>query len=140
MSKQSETIDNETRERHLSFAQCNWPILAIHAYEQFLLQGKGLLLVEDSEFITKEPAIYTRMNMSFIPAEKAVVLLEGKGKEINWLKDYNPQIEIICTFIRSNTTGLSSYKIQGRAGGTQKELHEEFVKHDLKAEAGKQET
>ena len=83
--------DMTTSEGRRDFVGDNWDLLAYFAYEGYLEHGRGVVLIEGDENHLED--------VRYIPLDA----LRGELLEIARLrqrvKDYNPDQEIICTFI-----------------------------------------
>ena len=110
---------SKVRERHISFIQANWEQLAAEAYKGYKDNGRGMLVVDDSDFVKKPRGRMTKFKMTYVAEGSAE--LKGIGgwpgkKEAGWVKDYEPETTLLIGFARTDT-GFSSYRIVGVGDG-----------------------
>ena len=101
---------DRARERHISFIMANWNMLARESYRQFLANGRGLLVVQEADFIGKPRGVLTRIQMAYIAESNPECSLVLGEKELGWLKDYDPATTLLVGVLREDE-GLSSYRL-----------------------------
>lgn len=108
--------DPKVRERHLSFIHANWDQLASAAYHGFKERGRGMIMLDDRDFIDKPRGRFTKFRMAYV-AEGSDELntMEDRWpgkKEAGWVEGYNPSKTVLVCFTRKDG-GVSSYKVDG---------------------------
>ena len=102
------------RERHLAFVEANIEQLAQAGREGYRKHGRGMLLMDDTDFIEKPRGVLTSYRRVYV-AEKTPDF-EQLGcrwpgeKEGRWVSEYEPDSTILIGFARSDG-GISSYRV-----------------------------
>ena len=110
------------RERHMAFIQANRDQLAEAARDGYREYGRGMLLMEDGDFVDKPRGVLTRYRRVYIAegmSEFAGLGSKWMGdREARWVAEYDPETTMWMAFARTGG-GVSSYrvrfKVQGRA-------------------------
>ena len=107
------------RERHLAFIEANSAQLARAARDGYREYGRGMLLMDDGDFVDKPRGILTRYRRVYVAeGTSAFDQLGGKWpglKEARWVAEYDPATTMLIVFTRNNG-GTSSYRV--RNGGS----------------------
>ncbi len=103
------------RERHLAFIQANLLGLSRAALAGYREHGRGMLLMDDGDFVDKPRGVLTRYRRTYVAAgTPAFDLLGGKWpgeKEASWVAGYDPRTTILIGFARTDG-GVSSYRVR----------------------------
>jgi hypothetical protein len=115
----------EARDAHVRFCQANWNTLAKAAYAYFLKEGRGIVLVQESDFMNKPRGVVVKFQIGYLAlsAPNFGKLMEGKDKEAGWCRSYDPARTLLIAFCRTDE-GLSSYRIDGIEDRTPQALHD----------------
>lgn len=107
---------NYVRQKHLDFISANWEMLAFTGYQEYQQKGRGMLFVDEADFINKPRGVLTRIGVTYVAeGSKEFKAIGGKWpgqKEERWVRSYNVDREILVCFARTDL-GVSSYKVQG---------------------------
>lgn len=121
--------EKQVRDMHLSVITENWDILAVEAYRNFLAYGRGLLAIDEADFLDK-PYGLVKFHMAFLAVGTAEFDKVVGPHEMTWFqkgKLYNPEVAMCVTFLRADQ-GVSSYNVQGFGSRTPKALYERSQK------------
>ena len=99
------------RRQHLSFIQANWNLLARVAYENFLKQGAGMLVIEEKDFIFKQEGILTEIGIAYLSRGNELLSKLIQDQERGWMESYNPATTILICFLWA-AGGESGYRIE----------------------------
>jgi hypothetical protein len=101
-------------ERHLAFIEANIEQLATAACEGFRQHGRGMLIMDDADFIKKPRGVLTKYRRVYVaegtPEFDELGAWPGE-KEVGWLKDYDPASTMLVGFARTDG-GVSSYRVR----------------------------
>ena len=107
------------RERHLAFIQANVNQLADAAREGHREHGRGMLLMDDADFLGKPRGVVTRYRRVYVAEDTPEFRMLGRKwpgeKEARWVAEYNPSTTILVAFARIDG-GLSSYRVRIKPG------------------------
>ena len=102
------------RERHGAFIEANITQLAKAAIGGHQQQGRGMLLLDDSDFIDKPRGQLTRYRCAYVAegsdAFKAMGSKWPGDKEAAWVADYDPESTMLLGITRKDG-GVSSYRV-----------------------------
>lgn len=119
-------VSKKVRARHLMFLQANLAMLSAMTYQGFLDHGRGMLMLDDSDFVDKPPGVLTTFRAVYVAAGSAELLAMGGKwpgeKEAGWVETYDPRTTALFGFIRKDV-GSSSYNLTGPVDGTPEVLH-----------------
>ena len=113
----------EARRAHIAFTQANWNTIAKAAYGCYLAQGRGMVLVEESDFMNRPRGTIVRYQLAYMPQSSKDFARVVPDKEAEWVRTYAPERTILVGFIRQDG-GLSSYRMDGLGGGSPRKLYE----------------
>ena len=113
----------EARRAHVAFVQANWSTLAKAAYGYYLAQGRGIVLVDEADFINRPRGTLIKYHMVYIPQSSKDFSRVVPDKEAEWVRTYEPEKTMLVGFLRQDG-GLSSYRMDGLGGGAPKKLYE----------------
>ena len=103
------------RERHLAFIEANIEQLAQAAREGYRRCGRGMLLMDDSDFVDRPRGVLTRYRRVYVAeGTREFERLGGKwpgNKEARWVTDYDPETTMLVAFARTDG-GVSSYRVR----------------------------
>ncbi len=99
------------RRRHLEFISANWLLLARVAYENYLKQGPGMLVLEEKDWIFKPKGVLTEIGIAYLPRGNALLAKLIQDKERGWMESYNPATTILICFLWA-AGGESGYRIE----------------------------
>lgn len=102
--------------RHKDFLQANWPLIAAFSWENYLVKGRGAVLVPEADFVDAELPQLKALRFHYLPlAERHSPPFEEvlAGKEAAWLEAYDPDEKAVVCILRE-AEGVSSYFIGGR--------------------------
>jgi len=111
---------DEVHERHLAFIHANFEQLAAAAYKGYIEHGRGMLVLNDADFIDKARGRFTQYRQAYM-AKGNDVFKEAGGewpgvKEARWVAEYDPERTVLIGFVRGNG-GISSYRVEGVGNG-----------------------
>jgi hypothetical protein len=103
------------RERHLAFIEANVDQLSTAATAGFRVHGRGMLLMDDADFVDKPRGVLTRYRRVYV-AEGTPEFdqLGGKWpgrKEEGWVTEYDPDTTMLIGFARTDG-GICSYRVR----------------------------
>ena len=102
------------RERHGAFIEANIRALAKAAIDGYQQQGRGMLLLDDSDFIDKPRGQLTGYRCAYVAegsdAFKAMGSKWPGEKETAWVADYDPTNTMLLGITRKDN-GFSSYRV-----------------------------
>jgi hypothetical protein len=119
----------ETRDLHLRIINANFDQFAVEAYKGFKAHGRGLLVIDESDFRDKPPGIEVTFKMLYMAEGTAEFLKVVGPHELTWFqkepkgKLYNPEVSMCVTFLRGDD-GISSYNVMGLGERTPLKLWE----------------
>jgi hypothetical protein len=102
--------------RHKDFLKANAEVISAFAWEGYLSEGPGAVLVPEEDFVHASRPELKPLRFHYLPltskdqAPYQDVLTE---KEIGWLTSYNPDEKIVLCVLRKGD-GISSYLFGGR--------------------------
>ena len=103
------------RERHLAFIHANIDQLAEAAREGHRESGRGMLLMDDADFVDKPRGVLTEYRRVYVSlGSPEFDLLGGHWpgeRENRWVAEYDPATTMLVTFAREDG-GVSSYRIR----------------------------
>ena len=103
------------RERHLAFIEANIKQLSKAALAGYRQHGRGMLLMDDADFVDKPRGVLTRYRRAYVAAgAPEFKQLGGKWpgeKEARWVAGYNPRTTMLVGFARTDG-GVSSYRVR----------------------------
>jgi hypothetical protein len=106
------------RERHLAFIEVNIKQLAVAAREGYLEHGRGMLLMDDGDFLDKPRGVLTEYRRVYVaegsPELDALGHWPG-GKEACWVAEYDADTTMLVGVARTDG-GVSSYRVRFGAG------------------------
>jgi len=106
------------RERHLAFIEANIDQLAVAAREGYREHGRGMLLMDDADFVDKPRGVLTEYRRVYVaectPEYDALGHWPG-DKEADWVAEYDPNTTMLVGFARTDG-GVSSYRVRFGAG------------------------
>jgi len=90
----------KTRDEHIEFLRLNLPAIAACAWTGFQAKGRGLILVDCNQH---DEAMRT-VPFDFMPEQNVSKLIDPwyGTKEARMIAEYDPKIEIITGFYRSD--------------------------------------
>jgi hypothetical protein len=97
--------------KHKDFLNANWTGIAAFAWERYLDRGKGMVLVEEEDFVFASTPQYAPLRFRYLPANDPAI---GKfpdwegSKEQAWIGTYDPADRVIAVVIRHDFS-ISSY-------------------------------
>ena len=105
------------RERHLAFIAANIKQLTAAALAGYREHGRGMLLMDDADFVNKPRGVLTKYRRTYVAAgtsefEQLGGRWPGK-KEARWVAAYDPETTMLIGFARSDD-GISSYRVRIR--------------------------
>lgn len=99
--------------KHKDFLNANWRTLAAFAWEHYLTDGVGMVVVPEEDFVHADQPQYALLRFRYAPAQssefRSLPDWDG-GKEDGWLKSYDPKQKVIVMILRLGG-GVSSYLI-----------------------------
>ena len=108
------------RERHLAFIEANVEQLAQAARDGFRRHGRGMLLMDDGDFVGKPRGVLTRYRRVYVAEGTAEFEQLGRKwpgeKESRWVREYDPESTMLVGFARTDG-GISSYRIRIATAG-----------------------
>ena len=113
----------EARDAHVRFCQANWNTLAKAAYAYFLKEGRGIVLVQESDFMNKPRGVVVKFQIGYLALSAPNFSTLMSGKEAGWIRSYDPAKTLLIGFCRTDE-GLSSYRIDGIDDRTPQALHD----------------
>ena len=129
MSKKHNDYPGEVvRAQYIDFIHANWALLCVLSYKGFLEKGKGMVVVPDEDFITKEKGILTEIRMTYMASDDPLLGKMIGNQERGWFLNVNPDRTLLVGFIRSLDEGFSSFRVDGVGSGTPKEIYEGSLK------------
>lgn len=103
----------QLRARHIDFVKANWQLIAGIAYGGFVENGKGMVFVQEADFMTPPKGVLAKIRMTYVwensPAFQVMKKWPG-DKEASWVKSYDPATTMLVGFSRQDG-GVSSYRI-----------------------------
>ena len=103
------------RERHLAFIAANIKQLTAAALAGYREHGRGMLLMDDTDFVDKPRGVLTEYRRAYVAAGTQVFeQLGGKWpgeKEARWVVAYDPITTMLVGFARTDG-GVSSYRVR----------------------------
>ena len=99
--------------KHKDFLNANWRALAAFAWEHYLTDGLGMVVVPEEDFVHAEQPQYALLRFRYVAADNPEFrsLPDWKdGKEQGWLDTYDPKQKVIVMILRPGG-GTSSYLI-----------------------------
>ena len=113
----------EARRAHIEFITVNWNSIAKAAYRHYLAQGRGMVLVDEADFMNRPRGAVVRYQLAYLPHSSKEFPRIVPDKEAEWVRTYDPEKTILVGFLRQDG-GLSSYRMDGLGGGAPKKLYE----------------
>ncbi|MGK0256965.1 MAG: hypothetical protein ACI96M_000393 [Candidatus Azotimanducaceae bacterium] len=120
-------LGESCRERHQAFIEANIDQLATAAREGYREHGRGMLLMDDADFVDKPRGLLTKYRRVYVavgtPEFDALGGSWPGGKEACWVSEYDPATTMLVGFARTDG-GVSSYRVRfafGVADGTEGE-------------------
>jgi hypothetical protein len=114
-------VNQKTRQKHLDFIHANWPILAAESFKGFKKNGRGMLVVNEVDFVSKPKGVFVKFSCYYVAeGSQEFIAMGGRwpgDKEAGWVMAYNGETTILIGFPRTDG-GISSYKIDGLGGGS----------------------
>jgi hypothetical protein len=102
------------RERHLAFIQANITQLARAAHVGYRQHGRGMLLMDDADFVDKPRGVLTTYRRTYVSEgtrEWDVLGRKWPGqKEARWVAGYDPDTTMLIGIARRDG-GVSCYRI-----------------------------
>jgi len=111
------------RNAHIEFTMANWKTLAKAAYDHYLKQGRGILLINESDFMNQPKGTIVKYQIGYLPQTTQEFVDGIEEKEAGWVAEYDAGTTLLIGFLRQDG-GLSSYRIDGVGDGTPKALYE----------------
>lgn len=102
--------------KHKDFLNANWRSLAAFAWEHFLIDGVGMVVVPEEDFVQADQPQYALLRFRYVSnqsPEFSNLPDWGGSKEEGWLKSYDPKQKVIVMIVRQGG-GTSSYLIGGK--------------------------
>ena len=103
------------RERHLAFIEANVDQLADAARYGYRERGRGMLLMDDADFIGKPRGVLTKYRRAYVaegtPEFDALGGHWPGKKEAAWVAEYDPDTTMLVGFARTDS-GVSSYRVR----------------------------
>ena len=102
------------RERHLAFIEANRGAFAAAARQGFQERGRGMLLVNEADFMDRPRGVWVRYRMGYVGERTpGFALADGwPGEpEATWVAGYDPGTTMLVAFVRADG-GLSSYRVR----------------------------
>src|SRR5258705_32284 len=101
--------------RHKKFLNANWELLAAFSWEHYLSEGRGAVLVVETDFVHAEVPQYASIHLRYVA--DASPLLNAIGgwpgdKEKDWVRTYEPDARVVVLVVRDNG-GTSGYLVGG---------------------------
>jgi hypothetical protein len=100
--------------RHKDFLNANWELLAAFSWEHYMVEGPGVVLVPEDDFIHSKTPQITRLRLHYVslatgdkPPFKGLL----SEKELGWLRTYDPDLRVACCIGQDG--GVSSYLFGG---------------------------
>ena len=100
---------------HKTFCGANWRMIAAFAWGQFLVKGKGAVVIPEDDILSQGAPELAPIRFNYVTGDfsKQEGMQGFLGeKEEAWLRDYNPDEKVIVMVIRTGG-GISSYFIGG---------------------------
>jgi hypothetical protein len=108
-------LTGESRhERHLAFIEANIEQLAAAARRGYRERGRGMLLMDDGDFVDKPRGVLTKYHRVYVAEGTPEFDTLGHwpgAKEAIWVTEYDPSSAILIGFARTDG-GISSYRIR----------------------------
>jgi hypothetical protein len=102
--------------KHKDFLNANWTGIAAFAWEHYLVKGKGMVLVEEEDFVFAKTPQYAPLRFRYLPVNDPAIKefpdWEG-SKEQSWIKSYDPAERVIVVVSRFDSN-ISSYYLGAR--------------------------
>jgi hypothetical protein len=114
---------DEIRARHLDFIRANWDLLCAVSYAGSIQKGRGMVLVNEADWIEKEKGILTEIKVAYAQADSQLLKGTIGDKEREWLRTCNGEVELIVGVIRLDN-GFSAYRMTGVGDNTPKAIYE----------------
>ncbi len=110
------------RERHLAFIAANATELAQAARDGYQSHGRGMLMLNDGNFVGKPRGVLTRYRRAYVAeGTPEYEQLGGKwpgDKEAAWVEEYDPETTMLIAVAKADG-GISSYRVRVQVpGGT----------------------
>ena len=103
------------RERHLAFIAANIKQLTAAALAGYREHGRGMLLMDDGDFLDKPRGVLTRYRRAYVAAGTPEFDVCGRKwpgeKEAQWVAAYDPTTTILVGFARTDGS-VSSYRVR----------------------------
>ena len=102
------------RERHLAFIEANIGQLSAAACEGYRQYGRGMLLMDDGDFVDKPRGVLTEYRRGYVAEGTREFDTLGHwpgAKEACWVAEYDPGTTMLVGFARTDG-GVSSYRIR----------------------------
>ena len=103
------------RERHLAFIEANIGQLAQAARDGYREYGRGMLLMDDGDFVDKPRGVLTEYRRVYVAeGTPEFETLGGKWpgeREAAWVAEYDPESTMLVGFARTDG-GVSSYRVR----------------------------
>jgi len=116
------------RKRHLMFVRANWRLLAREAYRGFLRSGRGMVIVDNDDFVRMPVGVVVGFKLAYIAEGRPELTALGGwpgDKEARWVREYDPSTTMLVGVCRQDG-GISSYRVQGVGD----EIPEKLYKQD----------
>ena len=103
------------RERHLAFIEANIKQLAEAARQGYREHGRGMVLMDDADFVDKPRGVLTRYRRVYVAEDTPEFVALGSQwpgtKETSWVVEYDTSSTALIGFARSDG-GISSYRVR----------------------------
>ena len=109
--KPMDMIKEQRIAKHKDFAKANWRLLAAFAWEHYLAEGRGMVVVPEDDFVHADRPQYALLRVRYVPAESPEIKSMPDwedGKEQGWLETYDPERKVIVLIVRPGG-GTSGY-------------------------------
>ena len=102
------------RERHLAFIEANIQQLAQAARDGHREHGRGMLLMDDGDFVDKPRGVLTAYRRVYVAEGTPEFETLGGNwpgeREAGWVAEYDPESTMLAGFARTDG-GISSYRV-----------------------------
>ena len=102
------------RERHQAFIGANIGQLAAVAVAGHREHGRGMVLLDDTDFMNKPRGVLTRYRIGYLAEGTAAFARIGQWpgeREAGWVAGYDPETTMLVALVRADG-GLSSYRVR----------------------------
>jgi hypothetical protein len=110
------------RERHLAFIAANAADLAEAARDGYQSHGRGMLMLDDMDFVDKPRGVLTRYSRAYVAENSSEYEHLGGNwpgdREAMWVEGYDPETTMLIAVAKTDG-GISSYRVRFQVpGGT----------------------